>query len=73
MAISISFKTIAFICCISIFIDFGWPPSYQIVRAGDDFYQLLGIARSADSKDIRKAFKKLALIMHPDKNVCIVD
>lgn len=33
-----------------------------------DFYKLLGIERNADNRDIRKAFKKLALTLHPDKN-----
>uniref|UniRef100_A0A8C4QAF5 DnaJ homolog subfamily C member 10 n=1 Tax=Eptatretus burgeri TaxID=7764 RepID=A0A8C4QAF5_EPTBU len=33
-----------------------------------DFYQLLGVSRDASNRDIRKAFKKLALTMHPDKN-----
>lgn len=40
----------------------------------DDFYKRLGIPRDATVKDIRKAFKNLALTMHPDKNkVCCKD
>lgn len=34
-----------------------------------DFYELLGVKKDADSKEIRRAFKKLALTMHPDKNI----
>ena len=34
----------------------------------DDYYQLLGVNKNALSKDIRKAFKQLALKLHPDKN-----
>lgn len=33
-----------------------------------DYYELLGVAKDASTRDIRKAFKKLALIHHPDKN-----
>lgn len=38
------------------------------VLSAEDFYELLGIERDATAKDIRRAFKKLALSMHPDKN-----
>ncbi|KAH7726903.1 DnaJ-like protein subfamily C member 10 [Aphelenchoides avenae] len=36
--------------------------------AGEDFYELLGVARDADDRTIRKAFKKIAIQKHPDKN-----
>ncbi|KAH3752172.1 dnaJ homolog subfamily C member 10-like [Dreissena polymorpha] len=38
------------------------------VLAGEDFYELLGVARGASDKEIRKAFKRLAVTKHPDKN-----
>ena len=33
-----------------------------------DFYKILGIKRSANEKEIKKAFKKKSLQLHPDKN-----
>jgi len=36
--------------------------------AGTDYYKLLGITRSASEKEIKKAYKRLAIKMHPDKN-----
>lgn len=35
---------------------------------GEDYYKLLGVKRNASKQEIRRAFKKLSLKYHPDKN-----
>jgi curved DNA-binding protein CbpA len=33
-----------------------------------DYYKILGVERKASADDIRKAYRKLAMQHHPDKN-----
>lgn len=46
-----------------LFLIFCLPPCWA------DFYTELGVGKAADIREIKKAYKKLALKIHPDKNL----
>ena len=37
-------------------------------RAGRDYYEVLNLEKTADEKQIKKAYRRLATEAHPDKN-----
>ena len=40
----------------------------SLVMAGRDFYGIMGVKKNASPADIKKAYRKLSLLHHPDKN-----
>eukprot|EP00795_Rhopilema_esculentum_P013848 gene13848-4788_t len=56
-------KLLSYACCLVIFLNI-----LNQVLAGRDFYKILGLSRDATDREIKKAYRKLAMKWHPDKN-----
>jgi DnaJ-related protein SCJ1 len=39
-----------------------------VVIAAEDYYKVLGLAKSASERDIKRAYRTLSKKYHPDKN-----
>ena len=43
-------------------------PGLELQARGPNYYSILGVNRSSNPLEIKRAYKKLSLQLHPDKN-----
>src|SRR5580658_8082246 len=44
------------------------PGKHASIMAKQDYYEVLGVAKSAGADDLKRAYRKLAMQFHPDRN-----
>jgi DnaJ-related protein SCJ1 len=63
-----NFKSTKFLLFILIVIVTLMQPQVVLCVEEKDYYKILGVQKHANEKEIKKAYKKLSLKWHPDRN-----
>lgn len=51
-----------------LYIRFCLLQMFQVEEINQNFYEYMGIPNDASTSDVRKAYRRLSLVLHPDRN-----